>query len=63
MLLVTAGNAVGKVGAEYLDPAIRNGHFGEGLFERLSRWCSLGRTFESARLGRPVIVAWDFGLH
>ncbi len=32
MLLVTAGNAVAKVGAEYLDPAIRNGHFGEGLY-------------------------------
>jgi len=32
MLLVTAGNAVGKIGAEYLDPAIRNGPFGEGLY-------------------------------
>ena len=32
MLPVMGGNVVGKVGHEYLDPAIKNGHFGEGLY-------------------------------
>ena len=32
MLPVMGGNVVGKVGHEYLDPAVKNGHFGEGLY-------------------------------
>lgn len=32
MLPVMGGQVVGQVGHDYLDPAIKNGHFGEGLY-------------------------------
>ena len=32
MLPVMGGKVVGQVGHDYLDPAIKNGHFGEGLY-------------------------------
>ncbi|NGZ03444.1 MAG: hypothetical protein CV090_10380 [Nitrospira sp. WS238] len=32
MIPVMGGEVVGRVGHEYLDPAIKNGHFGEGLY-------------------------------
>jgi uncharacterized protein len=32
MIPVMGGQVVGQVGHDYLDPAIKNGHFGEGLY-------------------------------
>ena len=52
MLLVTAGNAVAKVGAEYLDPAIRNGHFGEGLYRTAVALAALSQDIRVGSLAK-----------
>ena len=43
MIPVMGGEVVGKVGHEYLDPAIKNGHFDEGLYRTVVALASLSQ--------------------
>ncbi|MFO0730418.1 MAG: TPM domain-containing protein [Nitrospiraceae bacterium] len=48
MIPVMGGDVVGKIGHEYLDPAIKNGHFGEGLYRTA---VALASTAQEIRVG------------
>ncbi|MCC2641677.1 MAG: uncharacterized protein K0S45_2090 [Nitrospira sp.] len=48
MLPVMGGEVVGKIGRENLDPAIKNGHFGEGLYRTV---VGLGAISQDIRVG------------
>jgi len=43
MIPVMGGEVVGKVGHEYLDPAIKNGHFDEGLYRTVVALASVSQ--------------------
>ena len=43
MLPVMGGQVVGRVGHDYLDPAIKNGHFGEGLYRTVVALASVSQ--------------------
>ncbi|HET9962986.1 MAG TPA: TPM domain-containing protein [Nitrospiraceae bacterium] len=52
MIPVMGGSVVGKIGHEYLDPAIKNGHFGEGLYRTAVALASLSQDLRVGTLQR-----------
>jgi uncharacterized protein len=62
MLHVTTGEVVRKIGAEYLDPAIRNGHFGEGLYRTAVALATVSQDIRVGVLNRTHFRGLGFWL-
>jgi uncharacterized protein len=62
MLPVATGDAVRKIGAEYLDPAIRNGHFGEGLYRTAVALATVSQDIRVGVLARKHFKGLGFWL-
>ena len=62
MLPVTTGEVVRKIGAEYLDPAIRNGHFGEGLYRTAVALATVSQDIRAGVLSRTHFRGLGFWL-
>jgi uncharacterized protein len=62
MLAVTTGEVVRKIGAEYLDPAIRNGHFDEGLYRTAVALATVSQDIRVGVLGRTHFRGLGFWL-
>jgi uncharacterized protein len=62
MLPVATGEVVRKIGAEYLDPAIRNGHFGEGLYRTAVALATVAQDIRVGVVGRTHFRGLGFWL-
>jgi uncharacterized protein len=62
MLAVTTGEVVRKIGAEYLDPAVRNGHFGEGLYRTAVALATVSQDIRVGVLARTHFRGLGFWL-
>ena len=62
MLPVATGEVVRKIGADFLDPAIRNGHFGEGLYRTAVALATVSQDIRVGVLGRTHFRGLGFWL-
>ena len=62
MLAYTGGEVVQKIGGEYLDPAVRNGHFGEGLYRTTVALATVSQDIRVGVLSRTHFRGLGFWL-
>ena len=61
MLPVMGGKVVGQVGHDYLDPAIKNGHFGEGLYRTVVGLASVSQEIRVGSIKKTHFADSAFG--